>query len=509
MKSIRLLAGLLAVLLSLFLLTACRKDKPAEPSATDPSDTVDAEASDSDTLGADGDESEAPLPSDTQPESPPSADTELNGEVGTAAPTELSAAELKALLNAALDKETGDAAVTVRTASNGEVFSTETYIRLGTNFYAELQAVDGTQRIIVVGDKAYYFTSVSGGTRAAEGRFVMAVTAEERGLLLERFFGEKSAAGVQDAELAEALLNSSVRGVRHADGTVELTCAGLDGGFAEELFGASMEGADLTFDFLLDREVRLTCMRCTVSLSAEVASGDAVTVSSETSVNYAPAAITPPKDAVSYASATYDDVFGVSLPEADPDDAADAGVPLDKDHYTFIGENPTHGPEEQYTFILTYPHYYEGKTFTLYGNVTENAAGLPVLWLGNNMEFVMGFEGVTAPAVGSYVKVTAVYTKTDDGGDDGNFNCYTMVVTACEVLGEAKGPNGGRLMYVTSAALNVRASSDTTSASNILGTLSMGDLVEVFEQDAKGWYRIIYKGQTAYVSNKYLSETKP
>lgn len=506
MKSIRFLAGLLTVLLSLFLLTACRKEKPHDLPATEPSDTTASDATVTDSLGT---ETTDPTPSDSQAEEPTSADTELKGEPETAAPSTLSAEELKALLNAALDKETGDAAVTVRTAANGEVFSTETYIRLGKNFYAELQAEDGTRRITVVGDKAYYYTSVPNGARAAEGRFVMAVTAEERGALLERFFGADSMAGVQDAELAEALLNGSVKGVRHADGTVELTCTGLDDSLAEGLFGASMEGADLTFDFMLDRSVRMTYMRCTVSLAAEVASDEAVTVSSETSVNYAPAAIAPPKDAVSYTSATYDDVFGTPLPEADPDDALSAGVPLDKDHYTFIGENPTHGPEEQYMFILTYPHYYAGKTFTLYGNMTENAEGRPVLWLGNNMEFVVGFNGVSAPAVGTYVRITAVYTKTDAKGDDGNFNSYTMMATSCEVLGEAKGPNGGRLMYVTSSALNVRASSDTTSASNILGTLSMGDLVEVFEQDAKGWYRIIYKGQTGYVSSKYLSETKP
>jgi uncharacterized protein YgiM (DUF1202 family) len=34
-------------------------------------------------------------------------------------------------------------------------------------------------------------------------------------------------------------------------------------------------------------------------------------------------------------------------------------------------------------------------------------------------------------------------------------------------------------------------------------------MVEVFEQDAKGWYRIEFNGQKAYISNKYVSETKP
>ena len=83
------------------------------------------------------------------------------------------------------------------------------------------------------------------------------------------------------------------------------------------------------------------------------------------------------------------------------------------------------------------------------------------------------------------------------------------MATSCEVLGEAKGPNGGRLMYITASSLNVRTSSDTSSSANILGQLSHGDMVEVFEQDEKGWYRIEFNGQKAYISNKYVSETRP
>ena len=137
--------------------------------------------------------------------------------------------------------DVGDAAVTVTTASNGEVFSTETYIRLGRNFYAEVQAMSGTERITVVGDQAYYFTSAPAGPRAAEGRYVMSVTAEERGKLMERFFEGSTPSPFHDVQLTEALLNSAVSGVRHADGTVELTCAGLDDGFTERLFGAPVE----------------------------------------------------------------------------------------------------------------------------------------------------------------------------------------------------------------------------------------------------------------------------
>ena len=508
MKSIRLIAGLLSVLLTLLLLAACRKDKPSDPPGTDSSDTTASDTSPSDSTSVDISGSGGASSDDGQGSSA-GDDVIPDEEPETIPPTTLSAGELKALLNAALDQETGDAAVTVTTASNGEVFSTETYIRLGRNFYAEVQAMSGTERITVVGDQAYYFTSAPAGPRAAEGRYVMSVTAEERGKLMERFFEGSTPSPLHDAQLTEALLNSAVSGVRHADGTVELTCAGLDDGFTERLFGAPVEEGDLSFAFKLDRDVRVTYVGCTLRLPAEITDGDALTVSSETEVNYAPAAIAAPKDAVSYTLTTYDDVFGIPIPEADPHDATAAGVPLDKDHYTFIGENPIHDPKGQYTFVLNYSHNYEGKTFILYGTVTENSGGRPALTVGKDLEIAVDFKSLSAPTAGSYVRVTAVYTKTTDGGDDASGNSYTMSVTACEVLGQAQGPNGGRLMYVTSSALNVRSSTDTATSSNILGTLGMGDLIEVFEQDDSGWYRVVYKGRIGYVSGKYLSETRP
>ena len=197
------------------------------------------------------------------------------------------------------------------------------------------------------------------------------------------------------------------------------------------------------------------------------------------------------------------------LPTADPAEASAAGLPLDGNSYTVGGETPENDPAAQYAYLSAYPHAYEGKTFTLYGNILENAGGYLVISLGDEREIVVYFPGANAPTVGSYIKVTATYEKTVDMGEYADFNCFTMMVSACEVLGEAKGPNGGRLMYITASTLNVRTSSDTSSNANIIGTYSKGDLVEVFEQDANGWYRVSYNGQTAYISNKYVSETKP
>ena len=197
------------------------------------------------------------------------------------------------------------------------------------------------------------------------------------------------------------------------------------------------------------------------------------------------------------------------LPTADPAEASAAGLPLDGNSYTVGGEDPANDPAGQYDYLSAYPHAYEGKTFTLYGNILENAGGYLVISLGDEREIVVYFPSANEPTVGSYVKITATYEKTVDMGEYADFNCFTMMVSACEVLGEAKGPNGGRLMYITASTLNVRTSSDTSSNANIIGTYSKGDLVEVFEQDAKGWYRVSYNGQTAYISNKYVSETKP
>lgn len=196
-------------------------------------------------------------------------------------------------------------------------------------------------------------------------------------------------------------------------------------------------------------------------------------------------------------------------PTADPAEASAAGLPLDGDGYTVGGESPAVAPADQYAYLSVYAHAYEGKSFTLYGNLLEDASGNLTISLGDDMGLVVYFPNSNPPTVGSYVKVTAAFEKTVDRGEYVDFGCFTMMVSACEVLGEAKGPNGGRLMYITASSLNVRTSSDTSSSNNIIGTYSKGDLVEVFEQDAKGWYRVNYNGQTAYISNKYVSETKP
>ena len=491
MKHLRLLALIAAVLmLSVTLLTSCDK-KPAGNDTTAADTTADTPT-------------EAPTEAPTDaPETTPDTEAE------TTPPADLTADEMKTLLAAALAMETGDATVSIKTTMNGAMLSQQVMTRKGEDFLEESSAEGVSERVLTVGDTAYYFMSVSDGTNKAELRYVLKVTSEEKEELAALYLGEGASVSVDDAELTEGLLNSTLSGKKYADGRVELTCSGLDSSLTEILLGEAMEGAALTFDFTLDAEGRMTFMRFTVTLSAELTGGEAMTVSSETTVDYSPAAITAPADATDYAEATYDELFGFQLPEIDPEEATALGLPVDGDNYTVGGENAAVSAEEQFYFLYLYAPYYEGKTFTVYGNVTEDESGNTVISVGEDMSFAVYFDGVSSPASGSYVKITAAFTQTVDMGDYVDFDCFTMMVTACETLGEAVGPNGGKLMFITASSLNVRTSSDTSSSANILGQLSHGDMVEVFEQDEKGWYRIEFNGQKAYISNKYVSETRP
>ena len=174
----------------------------------------------------------------------------------------------------------------------------------------------------------------------------------------------------------------TLSGKKYADGRVELTCSGLDSSLTEILLGEAMEGAALTCDFTLDAEGRMTFMRFTVTLSAELTGGEAMTISSETTVDYSPAAITAPADAADYAEATYDELFGFQLPEIDPEEATALGLPVDGDNYTVGGENAAVSAEEQFYFLYLYAPYYADKTFTVYGNVTEDESGNTVISVG-------------------------------------------------------------------------------------------------------------------------------
>ena len=452
---------------------------------------------------------------DTTASTETSADTTeevTTEEAATEAPVDLSADELKTLLSAAFAKETDNAAMTVKATLDGEPYVNMTLLQIGDDMRMESDVMGFKTQVIALGEKIYYFVSMDDGETVTELRYVLTPTAEERAELLESVISEGASTGLEDEEVTSAILNGTLTGKRYADGTVELACTHLDDSLITLLVGEPMEGATLSFAFTLDAEGRMTRMSFTIELSAEMTGGDAMTVTSEVIVNYTPDPITAPADADQYAPATYDELFGIELPDPDPEEVAGLGLPVDGDNYTIGGENPAHDPVDQMAILYLYAHSYEDKTFTIYGNLIETDDGNLAVSLGDDMEFVVYFDQGKAPTVGSHVKVTATFTRTVDLGDYVDFDCFTMMVSSFEVLGEAKGPNGGKLMYVTASSLNVRSAPDS-SVDNKVGLLYTGDMVEVLETNLGNgtWCKIAFDCDAgyAYVSMNYLSEQKP
>ena len=513
MKRIRLLVAIgggLLLLLTLLFLTTCRGEDARKSSDTTAPETTGGETTEE--RGTEGDTSPISEVDSEQTEertestSPRETESDHHAEEQTSPPTALSSEEAKALLSAALGKGVEQASVTVRTQQNGDTVTQRSYLQKGEDFSVELKGDGVTEGIVAVGDRAYYILLMPKEFPPVEDRFVMSLTEGEKDALHTRYAGEITLPVMGDGELISGILSGTLEGVRHHDGRVELTCKGLDESLGERLFGLSPEGAALSFDFLLDKEVRVVILRGTLSYPVGTGEGSFATVSTEMAVNYDPGYITLPANAAEYAPTTYDRVFGVQPPEVDPEAAAASGMPLDREQYTLIGGNYLYDPSEQYAFLTQYPHAYAGKTFVLYGVLTNDGSGGTALSLGSGMELALAFGEASTPVEGAYIKVTATYRKVAEGED---LHAYAMGVTACEVLGEAKGPNGGRLLYVASAGLNVRTSSDVSVSDNVIGAYSKGDLVEVFEQNGDGWYRVVYNGQTGYVNGKYLSETRP
>ena len=497
MKHTKLFVSLaLALLLAAaLLLTGCR-------GGTDPADTTAPSAGDT----------VAPEVGDTTPETAP--ETTPDTEAETEPPADLTADELKALLAAALEKEVAGAGLTVRTYFDKELFSENVYLEKGDDFMAQTVSLGTTERIVAVGDKVYYYVSMVEGVSKTEVRYVITPTAEERAELYGYYMDGSASAGLDDEELTEGLLNSTLTGKRYHDGRVELSCTDLDDSLVTLLLDETMAGTGLTFDFVLDAEGRMSLFRFAVTLSAEQAGGREMVIASEVAVDYDPAAPAAPSDADAYTKAKYDDLFGFQLPEIDPEEAASLGLPVDGDNYTVGGENAAVSAEDQFYFLYAFAPYYAGKTFTVYGNVTEDEYGNIVISVGEDMDFVAYFDGVSEPMVGSYVKVTATFTQTVDFGDYVDFDCFTLMATSCEMLGEAAGPNGGKLMFITASSLNVRSTPDSSVSDNKVGLLYSGDMVEVLETGLganSNWCKITFDCDAgyAYISMTYISETKP
>lgn len=62
---------------------------------------------------------------------------------------------------------------------------------------------------------------------------------------------------------------------------------------------------------------------------------------------------------------------------------------------------------------------------------------------------------------------------------------------------------------VTTNVLNVRSSTDTSSTTNILGKVYLGESLPVYEVQSSGWLKVAYNNRFAYVSSQYTEIVDP
>ncbi len=377
-------------------------------------------------------------------------------------------------------------------------------------FIEESEGMSSTA--IILGDKAYFADSYEGENYL----YVVPLTADQRAWVLSLYADRSSDAGTDFSPDNFTGLG----GVKNADGSVVLTATGLSDELMSEITEAmgdeSLAGLTLTLTALEltispDGFVAGMTLDLVMSGSVEqegVSMEISVSMKASIAVEYDNITVSAPENAADYIEDTFDSYFMFT---PDSEEAAAAGLPLDQNSYTIGEAGSEFSADDQYMMLAFYPAAYADKTFVIYGIVGEDEElGVPVINAGEYGTFYFYCPaGVNAPVYGDSVKITATFGITVDKGYDSDYYCYTMMVSECEVLAHGVGPNGGRIMFITASSLNVRTSSDTSTSDNILGTLSQGDAVEVFDQDENGWWRIEFKGQTAYISNKYVSETRP
>ena len=498
-KSLLLIVtGLLAIML---LLVACdKKDPPVNdtPETQAPSDT------------------EAPVEAPT--EAPTEVPTEPE-ETDAPEPVTMSSDEaVQALANAitATDekkafKNVVNMSMSMMGTGLGKVKITEVADGDNRIFIEESEGTSSTA--IFLGEKLYLASTYGTGSE----QYVVTLTEDQRAWVLSMYESEDTNNSTMEFTPDQFI---GLEGTKYPDGSVKLTATGLQEELVNTMLGDITESGmtDLTLDF---KKCKLTIsadglmqgMELTLDMNGKVTQEGIsidVTASMTFSVEaeYEGITVTAPEGAESYVEDTFEHLF-MFVPSEEEAEAG--GLPLGNDSYVIGAEDSQFSADEQFLLLVSHPSAYEDKTFVIYGTVGEDEElGVSVINAGDYGTFYYYCsDGVSKPAYGDTVKITATFINTADKGYNSDYYCYTMLVSECEVLAHGMGPNGGRIMFITASSLNVRTSSDTSSSDNILGTLSYGDAVEVFEQDDKGWWRIEFNGQTAYISNKYVSETRP
>ena len=508
-KLILLVAALLTVLVTL---VACNKTNDPGEETQGAVDT--AAPSETDTV-AQPEETSATVETDAVTDALTEPETEPVTEAPTSEPLSEEAA-LEAFMNAIVATNAAtdyQMSMDMSMSMMGMDMGTQkmTQVKSGDDAMFSQESDGMIVTAVIVGNTVYMATTVEGESSYE----TFTVDEIQRAWIMQQFASDSSES---DMEFAPDSF-SGLSGSKAQDGTVTLTATG----FSEEIKAAFMESmADLPMDMLMElKSCVLTInpqglisgMSLTLELSGEmedegVSANFSAAMTIAVTASYENIVVAAPENAAEYAQTTFESYY-MMVPDAE--DAAAGGLPLDQDSYVIGAEGSTVTPDDQFMLLATCFRAYEGKTFTIYGTVGENEElGVPVIYAGEYGTFYFYCpNGVVAPVFGDSVKITATFENTADKGYDSDYLCYTMMVSQCEVVAHGVGPNGGRIMFITASSLNVRTSSDTSSSDNIIGTLSQGDAVEVFDQDDKGWWRIEFNGQTAYISNKYVSETRP
>ena len=506
MKKInRKLVLVLAILLSaVWVLSACDKSTPPADT-TDNQNTVSAEVTDASSEGETDPSSEGET--DSAEDTQPSVSDTLNE------------AEATALLQkaiAATEKKNAYQCVMSMGMSMGDMDLgvtkiTETTDGAGHIFLVEAEGVK--TQYVILSDKVYITETFDGETAYT----VVTLENEEQKAYVMEMYGEGMSKPGSDMSADQFV---GLSGKRNSDGSVTLTATGLSDELLSELLGETEETmGEMTLNLksatlTVNAAGLLSGMTLDADMSSTISEGGmsmefSVSMTVSMTVDYGTYTVFTPDNTTEYEEVSFEEYF---LYWPSEEEAALAGLPLDQDSYIIGAEDSEYSVDDQMIQLSIYPQAYEGKTFTVYGVVSEaeddEGNVMTVLSVGEFM--LVRFhcaEGVTAPEYGDSVKITATFERVSENAY--GYSDYSMKITACEVLAKGVGPNGGRIMYVTTGALNVRTSSDTSSTENILGTLTYGDAVEVFDQDENGWWRIEFNGQTAYISYKYVSETKP
>ncbi|MDO4174257.1 MAG: SH3 domain-containing protein [Eubacteriales bacterium] len=149
---------------------------------------------------------------------------------------------------------------------------------------------------------------------------------------------------------------------------------------------------------------------------------------------------------------------------------------------------------------------YKGKTGYVYKKYLKDAEATTVYVTASSLN-VREKPNTSAKTIGTLKKNTAVEVKSSQGDwYQITYNGKTGYISKKYTTTTKPATAQTTTTIYTTADLNVRAKPDKSGKQ--LGWLKKGTAVETYGK-TNGWYQIKYKGQTAYISGKYVTTTKP